>query len=93
MVLEVAILEIKKGRALAFEKSFDQAAKIISTQKGYLSHELKKCVEQEDKYILLVHWETLEDHETGFRQSEAYREWKQLLHHFYEPFPLVEHYQ
>ena len=93
MVLEVAILHIKQGRALAFEKSFNKASKIISLQKGYRSHELKKCMEQEDKYILLVHWETIEDHETGFRQSEAYQEWKQLLHHFYEPFPVVEHYQ
>ncbi len=93
MVLEVAILQIKKGSASAFEKSFDKACEIISSQKGYLSHELKKCIEEADKYILLVQWDTIEDHETGFRQSEAYQEWKQLLHHFYEPFPVVNHYQ
>jgi heme-degrading monooxygenase HmoA len=61
--------------------------------KGYISHELQHCLENEFQYILLVKWETLEDHTIGFRQSEQYQEWKQLLHHFYEPFPVVEHYQ
>ncbi|MDO6760723.1 antibiotic biosynthesis monooxygenase [Tamlana sp. 2_MG-2023] len=93
MILEVAILNIKKGRSAEFEISFRQAEKIISSMKGYVSHQLKKCVEQEDKYILLVNWETIEDHEIGFRQSDEYQQWKALLHHFYEPFPTVEHYK
>ena len=58
---------------------------------GYLSHELKRCLEQENRYLLLVRWERLE-HTVGFRQSAAYGEWKALLHHFYDPFPTVEHY-
>ena len=61
--------------------------------KGYIDHELRKCVENENQYILLVKWETLEDHTVGFRESEAYQEWKALLHDFYEPFPVVEHYE
>ncbi len=93
MILEVAVLNIKEGLSEAFEINFEKAKKIISSRKGYSSHELKKCIEQEDKYILLVNWETLEDHEVGFRKSEEYQQWKALLHHFYEPFPTVEHYQ
>ncbi len=93
MILEVATLNIKKGLSAEFETSFEKAERIISSMKGYISHQLKKCVEQDDKYILLVNWETIEDHEIGFRQSEQYQEWKALLHHFYEPFPIVEHYK
>ncbi len=93
MILEVAILNIKKGLSEEFEHTFSVAEKIISTMKGYISHQLKKCIEEDDKYILLVNWETIEDHEIGFRKSEEYQEWKQLLHHFYEPFPIVEHYR
>ena len=92
MILEVAILNIKEGQSSEFENSFDVAQKIISSMKGYISHEIKKCIEEENKYILLVNWETIEDHETGFRQSEEYQKWKELLHHFYDPFPTVEHY-
>lgn len=93
MVLEVAILQIKNGLSKEFEESFEKAKLIISSMKGYISHELKKCIEVEDKYLLLVHWDTLEDHEIGFRKSEEYQQWKNLLHHFYEPFPTVEHYK
>jgi heme-degrading monooxygenase HmoA len=93
MVLEVAILEIKMGLSQEFEISFGIAAEIISSQKGYISHELKKCLEQDDKYLLLVQWESIEDHEIGFRGSEAYQEWKKILHHYYDPFPVVAHYQ
>ena len=93
MILEVAILNIKKGLSNEFEQSFEIAQKIISSMKGYINHELKKCIEVEDKYILLVNWETIEDHEIGFRQSAQYQEWKNLLHHYYDPFPTVEHYK
>jgi heme-degrading monooxygenase HmoA len=93
MILEVAILNIKQGFSLEFETAFEKAKAIISSMKGYISHELKKCIEIDDKYILLVRWETIEDHEIGFRKSNEYQEWKKLLHHFYEPFPVVEHYK
>ena len=92
MILEVAILNIKEGLSNDFEKNFKLASAIISAMKGYQSHQLKKCIEKENQYILLVNWNTLEDHEIGFRQSSEYQEWKKLLHHFYEPFPKVLHY-
>jgi len=93
MILEVAILKIKEGVSEEFEETFKNAEAIISSMKGYISHQLKKCIEEEDKYLLLVNWKTLEDHEIGFRKSEEYKVWKDLLHHFYEPFPTVEHYR
>ncbi|WP_396602149.1 antibiotic biosynthesis monooxygenase family protein [Algibacter sp. R77976] len=93
MILEVATLNIKKGRSTEFEINFKKAECIISSMNGYVSHQMKKCLEEDDKYILLVNWETLEDHEIGFRKSAEYQEWKALLHHFYEPFPTVEHYK
>ena len=92
MVLEVAILEVKSGETAAFEAAFTKAVPIIASMTGYLSHELKRCLEQDNRYLLLVRWERLEDHTVGFRRSEEYGKWKALLHHFYDPFPVVEHY-
>ena len=60
---------------------------------GYLSHELQRCIEDPERYVLLVRWETLEDHTEGFRGSAGYEEWKRLLHHFYDPFPTVQHFE
>ena len=93
MILEVAVLYVKEGMEKAFEDAFKQASAIISGMKGYVGHELQKCLEEEHKYILLVRWETLEDHTIGFRGSKQYEEWKKLLHHYYDPFPVGEHYR
>ena len=92
MILEAAFLQVKAGEAEAFEAAFRQASSIIASMKGYIAHELQKCIEVENKYLLLVQWENLEDHTVGFRGSAEYQEWKALLHHFYEPFPTVEHF-
>lgn len=93
MILEVAILDVLPSQEQEFEVAFAKAQKIISSMKGYILHELGKCLENENRYILLVRWDTLEDHTVGFRHSAEYQEWKRLLHHFYSPFPTVEHYQ
>jgi len=92
MILELAILHIIPGNNIQFEKAFHQAQSIISSMPGYISHELHRCLDEEGKYILLVHWQSIKDHTEGFRKSQEYQEWKRILHHFYNPFPTVEHY-
>ena len=92
MVLELAILNVVPGRAAEFERAFGEAKGIIASMAGFQSLELQKCLEQPNRYALLVKWSTLEDHTAGFRQSPEYQRWKALLHHFYDPFPHVEHY-
>jgi len=92
VILEVAVLDVREGQEIEFEKSFYIAQKIISSMPGYVSHELRQCIEKTSRYLLLVNWQKLEDHTVGFRGSEEYQEWKTLLHHYYEPFPAVEHY-
>ena len=93
MILEVAILDVIPGQEKDFEATFAKASSIISSVAGYVSHQLQLCLEKQNRYILLVQWETLEAHSVGFRGSEGYQEWKRLLHHFYNPFPVVEHYE
>jgi heme-degrading monooxygenase HmoA len=93
MILEVAILHVRPGQGEIFEAAFAKAQAIITSMSGYLGHELQRCLEVEDKYVLLVRWRRVEDHEQGFRRSPQYQEWKRLLHHFYQPFPTVEHFE
>jgi heme-degrading monooxygenase HmoA len=93
MILEVAWLTVKSGQTTEFETAFNEAQSIIQSMPGYVSHQLQRCLEDNNKYILLVNWQTLEDHTEGFRQSAPYQQWKALLHHFYDPFPAVEHFE
>jgi len=93
MILEAVMLQVKEGMEAKYEDAFRNASKIMSSMNGYISHELQRCMEVKGKYILLVQWERLEDHTVGFRQSNEYQEWKRQLHHFYDPFPIVEHFE
>ncbi len=92
MILEVAVLDVEPGREAEFEQAFARAQAIIAAADGYLGHDLMHCMEVAHRYLLLVRWRRLEDHTEGFRGSAAYPQWKALLHHFYQPFPTVEHY-
>lgn len=92
MITEIVSLYIKNNENDLFEKAFAEASEIIASMNGYLKHELQKCVEVSNKYILLVEWNSIGDHINGFRNHKIYGDWKNLLHHFYEPFPIVEHY-
>lgn len=93
MILEVAHLQVIPGQAAAFELAFSQAQRIISTMPGYGGHQLQRSLTDPHRYLLLVNWQRLEDHTQGFRGSPQYQQWKALLHHFYDPFPTVEHYR
>ncbi|WP_137726283.1 antibiotic biosynthesis monooxygenase family protein [Prescottella subtropica] len=93
MVLEHALLNVRAGLEADFESAFEEAKSIISTMPGFERLTLSRCVERPGTYLLLVEWETLDDHVEGFRGSPEYERWRRLLHHFYDPFPLVEHYE
>jgi heme-degrading monooxygenase HmoA len=92
MILEAGMLSVKAGQGADFETAFADASPIIASMHGYIRHELQRCMELPDRYLLLVWWEKLEDHTIGFRGSEQYQEWRKRLHHFYDPFPTIEHF-
>lgn len=93
MILEAVILPVRPGQTDAFEAAFRLASPLIASIPGYRDHSLQRCLEVAGRYLLLVEWDTLESHTVGFRQSPEYQQWKTLLHHFYQPFPTVEHFE
>jgi heme-degrading monooxygenase HmoA len=93
VILEHALLDLVPGQEAAFERAFVEARPLIAATPGFRSLRLERCVERPAQYLLLVEWDRLEDHTEGFRGSPRYEEWRRLLHHFYDPFPLVEHYR
>ena len=92
MVLEHALLDVISGLEVEFEEAFSRARDVISKSPGFISLKIVRGIERPSSYLLLVEWESLEDHTIGFRQSARYAEWRELLHHFYAPFPVVEHF-
>ncbi len=92
MILEIATVQVVRGQTAGFEAAFREAEKILHATPGYLGHELQHCMEDDHRYVMLIKWETREAHTVGFRQSPHYQTWSALLHHFYVPFPTVEHF-
>ncbi|MEO5312692.1 antibiotic biosynthesis monooxygenase [Pseudarthrobacter sp. CC12] len=93
MINEHALLPVIPGREEDFEAAFAQARHIIASMRGFLAMSLSRSIESPHMYLLLVEWESLEDHTEGFRGSLGYQQWRSLLHRFYEPFPVVEHFE
>ena len=93
MITEHAVLPVIPGQEAEFMETMDRARAIIASAPGFISLRVGRCIEQPANFLLLVEWETLEAHTEGFRNSAAYQEWRALLHHFYDPFPVVEHFE
>lgn len=92
MILESALLDVKPGEEAAFEAAIKEARPLIAATPGFRAIAVRRCLETPNRYLLLVEWEKVEDHTIGFRQSARYEKWRVLLHHFYDPFPRVEHF-
>ena len=92
VITEHALLPVKPGLEAEFESAFREARPIIASMPGFISLALHRGIESPSTYLLLVEWQSVEHHEVGFRQSPEYQQWKALLHRFYKPFPVVEHF-
>ncbi len=92
MITEHALLPVRAGKEAQFEAAFAEARPIIAGMPGFISLQLMKGIESPSTYLLLVEWQTVEHHQVGFRQSPEYQQWRALLHHFYDPVPVVEHF-
>ena len=91
-VLEHALLPVRAGSEVAFEAALAQARPLIAASPGFMSMAVRRPVGTESSYLLLVEWETIADHRDGFRQSDRYHQWRELLHPFYDPMPEVSYF-
>ena len=92
MIIEHAILDVEPSEQEEYEATLLKALPFIRATPGFIKLEVRPCLEKAGRYLLLVEWRELEDHTLGFRNSDRYEEWRRLLHRFYDPFPVVEHF-
>ena len=92
MIVEHAVLNIRKGESRDFETALKLARSLIEATEGFQRLEVRPCIETKDRYLLLVWWSSVEAHTQGFRGSPRYEEWRAALHHFFDPFPTVQHF-
>lgn len=94
MILEIADIRIKPGQQAAFEKAVHIGmATIFPKAKGFRGHQIRHSIESPERYVLLLEWDTLEDHTVGFRGSPAFAEWRRLVSEYFAEPPFVEHFE
>ena len=92
MILEHADIRIDPAKATEFEAAIQRGAStVIAQAKGFKGYKINRSIESPGRYILNIYWDTLEDHTVGFRQSEAFTQWRAIVGPFFLQPPVVEH--
>lgn len=92
MIIEHALLQVRAGEELAFEAAMAEAKPLIAASPGFLGIDVRPSAESGGTYLLLVRWQSIAHHRDGFRMSERYQAWRDLLHRFYDPMPSVSYF-
>jgi heme-degrading monooxygenase HmoA len=93
MILEIADIRIHPGQQAEFDAAITRGiAQVISKAKGYSAHQVQKGMESPERYVLMIWWQTLENHTVDFRESAAFQEWRTIVGPFFAAPPNVEHF-
>jgi heme-degrading monooxygenase HmoA len=93
MILEIADIRIPTGQQAAFEAAIAHGlARVVSQARGYKGHKVNHGIENPERYVLQIFWETLEDHTVAFRQGPLFPQWRAIVGPFFAVPPVVEHF-
>ncbi len=93
MILEVADIRIAPGQQAAFDEAIQRGlTTVIRQAKGFKGWKVHKGIESPERYLLMIEWETLEDHTVAFRGGPLFPQWRAIVGPFFAAPPVVEHF-
>ena len=93
MILEIADITIQAGKNAEFDEAFERGVRqVISSAIGFRSFKIQKGIENPQRYLLMIEWETLENHTVDFRTSPAYTKWREIVSPYFAGPPVVGHF-
>jgi heme-degrading monooxygenase HmoA len=93
MILELADIRIQPGKQAEFDAAIQRGLDhVISKAKGFQGYKVNKGIESPERYVLMIFWETLENHTVDFRESPAFQEWRGIVGPYFASMPVVEHF-
>ena len=93
MILEIADIRIAPGQQAAFDAAIQHGlATVVSRAKGFRGFKVNQGMESPERYVLMIYWETLEDHTVGFREGPLFPQWRAIVGPFFTAPPVVEHF-
>jgi heme-degrading monooxygenase HmoA len=94
VILEIADIRIPAGQNAAFEEAIQRGiATVASRAQGFKGAKVNRGIENPERYVLQIFWETLEDHTIGFRQGPLFSQWRAIVGPFFAVPPVVEHFE
>ena len=93
MILELADIRIHAGQQSAFDVAIERGlTEVISQALGFRGYKVNKGIESPERYVLMIFWDTLENHTVDFRESPAFSQWRAIVGPFFASPPIVEHF-
>jgi heme-degrading monooxygenase HmoA len=93
MILEIADIRIPPGKQAEFDAAILRGlTTVVSTAKGFRGYKVNKCIETPERYVLMIYWETLEDHTVAFRGGPLFAQWRAIVGPYFAQPPVVEHF-
>lgn len=93
MILEIADIQISPGQQAAFEEAIERGLKTVASKApGFRGAKVNHGIENPQRYVLQIFWDTLEDHTVGFRQGPLFAQWRAIVGPFFASPPVVEHF-
>jgi heme-degrading monooxygenase HmoA len=93
VILEVADIHIRPGEQAAFDEAIQRGVtSVISQARGFRGWKVNKGIESPERYLLMIFWDTLEDHTVRFRGGPLFAQWRAIVGPFFAQPPVVEHF-
>jgi heme-degrading monooxygenase HmoA len=93
MILEIADIHILPGKQAEFDAAIQRGIdEVVSQALGFRGYKINKSLESPERYVLMIYWETLENHTVDFRQSALFPNWRAIVGTYFSTPPVVEHF-
>ena len=93
MILEIADIRILAGKQDEFDAAIQLGVETVASKaKGFRGYKVNRGVESPERYILMIYWDTLENHTVDFRQGPLFAQWRAIVGPFFATPPVVEHF-
>ena len=93
MILEIADIRIIPGKAAEFDAAIQRGVETVASKsKGFRGYKVNKSVESPERYLLMIYWDTLENHTVDFREGPLFPQWRAIVGPFFAAPPAVEHF-
>ena len=94
MILEIADIRVTPGKGSEFDAAIQRGVEtVVSKSKGFRGYKVNRGIESPDRYVLMIYWETLENHTVDFREGPLFPQWRAIVGPFFAAPPAVEHFQ